>query len=217
MLEKHQVLAWNACFGGHKHGSKCSKVSLKVSSDYMLTDVETQSWTVVTGLAAFSFCANGKLAYDTNKCGGISVFSFHWLFPVIFMQCLTTVRLNNSVCKNIFILGSHCSCCNSKNNFRFRQPICFSVQIITNSDARFQCENSEWKRLKKATQTVLFSQSLHNLNFWSYDYCFVVFSAPWTITAGTWQLENISGGCQEVHSGVHCIEIGGLCVCVCVF
>lgn len=71
--------------------------------------------------------------------------------------------------------------------------------------------------LKEATQTVLFLQPLHNLNFWSYDYCFVVSSAHQTITVGAWQLENISGGCQEVHSGVHHIEIGGLWVCLCVF
>jgi len=35
-----------------------------------------------------------------------------------------------------------------------------------------------------------------------------------TITVGIWQLENISEGCQEVHSGVHWFEIGGLWVCV---
>lgn len=77
--------------------------------------------------------------------------------------------------------------------------------------------NNIWKSLKDATQAVLFLHSLYNLNFWSYDYCFVVFFAPRTITVETWQLENISGGCQEVHSGVHRIEIGGLWVYVCVY
>lgn len=46
---------------------------------------------------------------------------------------------------------------------------------------------------------------------WSHDYCFAVS----TVTAGTWQLVNIPGSCQEVPSGVRWIEIVGLRASAC--
>lgn len=42
------------CFGLHKHRWRCTTVSFKISSGVWLANVETQSGTVVTGLADFS-------------------------------------------------------------------------------------------------------------------------------------------------------------------
>lgn len=56
-----------------------------------------------------------------------------------------------------------------------------------------------------------YSCSLYRTQMWP-DCCFAGFL---TITLGTKDIENISGGCQEVRSGVQHVEIGGLSVFLC--